>query len=181
MGGGQESEVEAAGTGFPLDYELPQASFDARTVARLARAAISTINVWISRDVFPNTTVGQQGRPRFFTANFAFHIAMTAELVGLGLPAPTASNVVIQAFYDPKTKPGPESWLVVTRLDLARFSPSRPVYVFTAANWMALAPQIGPLFATEANGLTIVDTGAIWRRVHDAALGQAAKSEKADD
>lgn len=63
---------------------------DARSVCAAAGIAVTTLNVWIQRGAIPGWTVKGSGRARDFDFETALRIAITAELVRLGISAPTA-------------------------------------------------------------------------------------------
>ena len=67
---------------------------DARSVCAAARIAVPTLNVWIQRGVIPGWTVTGSGRQRDFDFETALRIAITSELVRLGISAKTAGMFV---------------------------------------------------------------------------------------
>jgi len=67
---------------------------DARGVCEVAGIAVPTLNVWIQRGVIPGWTVTGSGRLRDFDFETALRIAITSELVRLGISAKTAGMFV---------------------------------------------------------------------------------------
>jgi hypothetical protein len=67
---------------------------DARSVCATAGIAVTTLNVWIQRGVIPGWTVTGRGRERDFDFETALRIAITSELVRLGISAKTAGMFV---------------------------------------------------------------------------------------
>jgi hypothetical protein len=69
-------------------------AMDARTVARVARIGVATLNLWAQRGLIPGIEVGTRGRRRDFDVPAALQVVVIAELVRFGFGAPFASFIV---------------------------------------------------------------------------------------
>lgn len=72
---------------------------DARAVAEATGVEVGTLNVWVQRGLIPGMTVGARGRLRDFDVGMATHIAIITELLRLGIAAPLASMIAVQACH----------------------------------------------------------------------------------
>jgi hypothetical protein len=92
----RDAEIQQSPVG--ADYEIHQPCLagvppiDARTLQEISGIPLSTINVWIGRDLFPGVEPGTPGRARYFAADFAMHLVITGCLVRLGCAIAIASN-----------------------------------------------------------------------------------------
>ena len=67
---------------------------DARTVARIAKVKIGTLNAWVQRGLIPGMTIGPSGRRRNIDVETATAISVFAQLVNFGVSPDIASFVV---------------------------------------------------------------------------------------
>jgi hypothetical protein len=67
---------------------------DARTVARVARIGVATLNLWAQRGFIPGVEVGTRGRRRDFDLPTALKVVVIAELVRFGFGAPFAAFII---------------------------------------------------------------------------------------